>query len=1048
MHKVLPLLTLAACSTAAMAQSPVPTFTAKDNLATANYYHIRFKNGNVELKDNGANAKITTDYANNNAKQLFALIGTRDNFIIRSQAGHFLVLASSGRIATTTTESEATKFILLNSTTAGEGYYVIANLNDRDKSFNPFGGTGQGKEIGFWQNSDANNQLYFPLPDDVPAETYTAYRDNNAKTEFKFTRNNNYQPQRAHTLWYSKPAMGVTNPWMEYSLPIGNGHLGASLFGGMKVDQLQLNEKTIWSGTPTDMGSYGGYHNLGGIFVHDLSGNIDNTVAKQASGYSRYLDIERGVAGVNYADAAGTRYERTYFASEPDDAVVALYKATGNNKLHLRFALVAGEGINATDPTYNATGEAAFSGKLPTVFYNARMKVVPTGGTIRATKEGIEVEGATEVKLVFSAASTFDGSAASRSTGDANTVATKVQDIVTKAANKTFEQLLKDHVANFEGYTQRVHLDLNGAQTKMNTEALINYYNQSTRNKNSKDGLFLEQLYFNYGRYLMISSSRGSINVPSNLQGIWNDKHHAPWNSDIHTNINVQMNYWPAETTNLSDCHLPFLNHILDNYKGAGWQNAARWGKDGQNVGWTVFTEANIFGGMSTWGNNYKEVNAWYCTHLWDHYRFTRDEAFLRRAFPAIWQSAQFWMERMIQDRKVKDGTFVAPNEYSPEQNDHPSEDGTAHAQQLITANLHIAQQAINILGAESLGLSAADVAKLNNYVEKTDRGLHTEEYLGDWGNWASNLGITKGTKLLKEWKYAAYNVSKDYGHRHISHLMCLYPLNQVQPGDDFFQPAVNSLRLRGDGGTGWSMAWKVNFWARVKDGDHARVILHNMLKHSTAYETDQYKGGVYYNLYDSHAPFQIDGNFGVCAGMAELLLQSQNDVIEVLPALPRAWTNGSVRGLKAVGDFTVDIAWKDLMPTQVSITSHKGQPLRLKASGNTATGKDNLDLSKFDLTKVKVLVGGHAAKVTAIASADKAHPTYEIKVLQGDKLVDVPAGAKVEIDFASPALPTGIGVVPRSHDGKKKRTFDLSGRAVSPSSHGLLIVDGQKVAQ
>lgn len=1045
MNKILPLFALAATGLTAMAQSELPTFTAKDKLEAATYYHIRFKNGGVELVDKGANAKLSTAYGRKNDAQLFAFIGTKDNFVLRSKNGNYLAYQNN-RMTSVKEVAKAEALSILNSPNFGKGFYVIARKSDSGNSFNPFGGTGVGKEIGFWSNADVNNSLYFPLPEDVPAATYSAYRDEFTKKEYAFTANNTFNPERPLTLWYVKPAMGVTNPWMEYSLPLGNGHLGASLFGGIQVDQIQLNEKTIWTGTPTVIGNHGGYHNLGGIFVHDLSENF-NTTDKKAFNYNRFLDIERGVGGVNFSDKAGTKYERRYFSSAPDDVVAAHYKATGDNKLHLRFALVAGEDINASNPKYDENGEVSFAGKLPTVYYNARMKVVPTGGTMTVTKEGVEVKDATEVKVIFSAASTFDGSVPSRSIGDANTVAAKVQDIVTKAAAKSWAALESAHVADFESYMGRVKLNLDNASTKRNTQSLITSYNASPSNKDSREGLFLEQLYFNYGRYLMISSSRGNINVPSNLQGIWNDKAEAPWNSDIHTNINVQMNYWPAETTNLSDCHLPFLNYILDNYKGEGWQKAARWGDDGQKVGWTVFTESNIFGGMSTWGGNYKEVNAWYCTHLWDHYRFTRDEAFLRKAFPAIWQSAQFWMERMIQDKVKKDGTFVAPNEYSPEQNDHPREDGTAHAQQLITANLQIAQDAINILGAESLGLSAADVAQLKKYVEKTDKGLHIEEYKGDWGDWASNLKVNKGTKLLKEWKYAPYSVSGDKGHRHMSHLMCLYPLNQVERGDDYFQPAVNALTLRGDAATGWSMGWKVNLWARAKDGDHARRILNNALKHSTSYGTDQYQGGIYYNLYDSHAPFQIDGNFGVCAGMAEMLLQSQNEVIEVLPALPRAWKNGSVTGLKAVGNFTVDVAWKNLLPSEVKIVSHLGLPLRVKVSGNTQKPGEEVDPYKFDLTLVKVLVNGRGAKVTPVETKDKKHPTFEIKALVNGELKDVPAGATVTIDFSAPAVPTGIGLV-KKEDYKKKQVFGLDGRAASSNSHGILVVDGQKVMQ
>ena len=280
-----------------------------------------------------------------------------------------------------------------------------------------------------------------------------------------------------------------------------------------------------------------------------------------------------------------------------------------------------------------------------------------------------------------------------------------------------------------------------------------------------------------------------------------------------------------------------------------------------------------------------------------------------------------------------------------------------------------------------------------------------------------------------------------------MSHLMCLYPLNQVERGDDYFQPAVNALTLRGDAATGWSMGWKVNLWARAKDGDHARRILNNALKHSTSYGTDQYQGGIYYNLYDSHAPFQIDGNFGVCAGMAEMLLQSQNEVIEVLPALPRAWKNGSVTGLKAVGNFTVDVAWKNLLPSEVKIVSHLGLPLRVKVAGNTQKPGEEIDPYKFDLTLVKVLVNGRGAKVIPVETKDKKHPTFEIKALVNGELKDVPAGATVTIDFSAPAVPTGIGLV-KKEDNKKKQVFGLDGRAASTNSHGILVIDGQKVMQ
>ncbi len=358
---------------------------------------------------------------------------------------------------------------------------------------------------------------------------------------------------------------------------------------------------------------------------------------------------------------------------------------------------------------------------------------------------------------------------------------------------------------------------------------------------------------------------------------------------------------------------------------------------------------------MSTWGSNYFVANAWYCSHLWQHYRYTRDKDFLARAFPAMWSCAQFWMERMIQDRGydsktqkpnyggtpykfAPDGTYVAPNEFSAEQHDNQSEDGTAHAQQLIYALLQDVKAATEILSPSVTKLSQADMDKLNHYLEKTDQGLHTEVYTAN--TWKTKAytnprnGVKKGDILLREWKYTPYDVSADADHRHMSHLMALYPLSTIGPNSPYFQPAVNSLKLRGDAATGWSMGWKVNLWARALDGNHAHVIIKNALKHSTSYGTNQYAGGVYYNLYDSHSPFQIDGNFGVCAGIAEMLLQSHTDTLHLLPALSDKWPNGSISGLKAIGNFEVSQTWSKGKLTVATIKSNLGLPCPIHYPG------------------------------------------------------------------------------------------------------------------
>ncbi len=968
------------------------------------YYLVQFTNSQLLLTagENGTNLTTQSGSLNTHTdKQLWKFVGTQSNFQLVSKSEQYASYSTSaGRIQAAATE-DASGWTLQAINGVWEMKWQGAS--DSKAFMNQFGGTGVGTTLGLWNSNDVNNKIAIINPEnpDLP--------------EFVTIGATEHKPTNPLTLWYNVPATatGVGNIWMEYSLPIGNGQLGASLFGGIKKDEIQFNEKTLWTGTPNDLGSYGGYKNFGSVFVEDLSGTFGFSNETAARDYYRSLDIQQGTGHVHYTSPDGqTTYDRTYLSSLPAQVIAVRYKAQGKDKLHLCFSMVPGDGINATDVTYSvgSTGAAygAFMGSLTTVTYSTRMRVVPVDGTVEKTDKGLEVKDASEVILYLAAGTNFSPTTPTRKNGETNTeLRNRILEITKAAYEKGFDAILAEHIADFSPYMERVKLDLNAA-SKRTTEELIKHYNSS--NPNAAEARFLEQLYFQYGRYLAICSNRGIL-APNNLQGIWNDKANAPWNSDIHTNINIQMNYWPIENTNLGELHLPLLEYIIQNAGDKNWQRVAQQYAGVKN-GWTVFTESNIFGGMSTWGSNYFVANAWYCSHLWQHYRYTRDEDFLARAFPAMWSCAQFWMERMIKDRgydskKQKpgyggtpykfepDGTYVAPDEFSAEQHDNPSEDGTAHAQQLIYDLLLSVKGATDILSPAVTGLSEKDIEKLDHYLEFTDQGLHTEEYTANTKlNSAytdGRNGVKKGELLLREWKYTPYDISNDPGHRHMSHLMALYPLSAISPNSPYFEPAVNSLKLRGDAATGWSMGWKVNLWARALDGDHAHIIIKNALKHSTDYGTNQYAGGVYYNLYDSHSPFQIDGNFGVCAGIAEMLLQSHTDTLQLLPALSSKWADGSVSGLKAIGDFEVSQTWEKGKLTVATIKSNLGLPCPITYPGigdRKVTDETGAEVRYTHINENTILLPTTAGATYTI---DMAQMTTGISALQGNTQQDSP---------------------------------------------------------
>ena len=902
--------------------APLPYFSTEEEPV---YWWINLNTSNAVIEDKGAGANALTASKSYTDKQLWQLVGNEDNFYMKNKAGRYFTYNSeAGRFQTT--ESADGKTALKLRSLGNNNYEIqLQGVTQGNYTMNPNGGAGAGKELGLWSSGDTNNPVSILTPEQTTIINEFSVEDYTPTTT----------PAEKLTLWYTQPATatGVENTWMEYSLPIGNGQLGGSLFGGVARDEILFNEKTVWKGS-TSM--YGNYLPFGSIYIDDISGNF--TSERPVKNYYRDLNLKTATGTVTYEDADGVKYTRKYITSNPDKSIVTKITASEAGKLNFRITMESGKPTVNAKTTYK-NGYAQFTGKLQTVSYNATMRVIAKGGYTSTGTDGITVEEADEVLVILAGCTDFIGNDVSHVNGRAPYLADDNKAIVDAVAEKGWNAVYADHVADHQKYFCRVNFELDGVANDMPTNELITAYNAASGTRNH----MLEQLYYNYGRYLSIASSRG-VDLPNNLQGIWNNTCTPPWASDIHANINVQMNYWPVSASNLDEMYLPFLNYIINEAAQPEWRSMAHNAVDDINKAlgtstakrddsWTCYTENNIFGGYSTFQTNYVIANAWYVTHLWQHYRYTLDKEYLAKAFPAMKGASLFWADRMI---LAADNTYECPNEYSPEHGPG-SENAVAHAQQIAWECIDNTLKAATVLGGIEAGIiSQEDYDLLTDRLANMDKGLATETYEAHEGWPASRNGINTGDKILREWKYSRFYASGDQGHRHMSHLMALFPFGQLTPASEFFEPAINSMKLRGDESTGWSMGWKINLWARALMGDRSHAILRKALKHSTSYGTDQSRGGIYYNLFDSHAPFQIDGNFGATSGINEMLLQSHTDVIDILPALPTEWSKGHIKGLKAVGDFTVDIQWEGNQARKVTITNNQGQPCYVKCTGLT----------------------------------------------------------------------------------------------------------------
>ncbi len=974
----------------------IPEMPTMSNAQEENWYVINYIQSKKFLSGNETAGHPTLVDPMITKATLWKFVGTEESFQIQNSNGKYLAIEGDSVWMSETEHTAGWKLAITSYGTHAYNWEIHSADNATRSKYKLSGNsiaTGT-KRIGGMTMVNSSRSSYLPVKIVAPEVIKANYDD------FFVTGIEGYTPEHKHTLWYTKPTTltGVSYEWMEYSLPIGNGQFGASLFGGIQFDRIQFNDKTLWSGGPSQ---YGIYENFGNVYVEDMGYEFGYDETNGVTDYYRQLDIENATGTVSYkSNDKSTSYKREYIASHPDKAVIWRYTASEDGKISLRFTMESGKpGIVATT-TYE-DGCASFSGSLQTISYAAHLKVLPEGGTMKTTDKGIVVENANAVLVVLVGITDFVADQVSHVSGRKAQLPADAAAHAASVASQGWEALYSKHVADYTQYYNRVSFEIAGTENVMPTDEMVDAYNNGTMEGNR----MLEQLYFHYGRYLEISSSRG-VDLPSNLQGIWNDRSDAPWHSDIHANINVQMNYWPAEPTNLSEMHVPFLNYIINEASQPEWQNRAN--ISGQPRGWTCLTENNIFGGISGFAPNYVIANAWYVTHLWQHYRYTLDKEYLAKAFPAMLGAAQFWADRMV---LASDGTYECPNEYSPEHGPG-SENAVAHAQQIAWEALDNTIKAADILGGVEAGIiTQADYNLITDRFAKMDKGLATETYTGDWGS--TYNGVATGSKIIREWKYSKFTSSTDRGHRHMSHLMALYPFGQITPTSDFFEPAINSMKLRGDESTGWSMGWKINLWARALMGDRAHTILQKALKHSTSYGTNQYAGGIYYNLYDSHAPFQIDGNFGACAGIAEMMLQSHTDTLQILPAVPSAWPTGEYKGLKAVGDFTVDAKWENSKATQITITSNQGTPLFVNYPG---------------LDEATIYVGNETVTPEKI----------------NDNVYSIPCAAKEQVSIIFGEVPTNIkeNIADKDSNGA---TYDLMGRKVNSTVKGHIYIKDNK---